>query len=302
MATLGQINAAGGKYMTPEAINRALAAGAGDGPGQIHVDDWLQNNQNPNDFGDASMLLYGPDKGNVNGGTYDENGNQTAASQYQQQMLQQALKFDPNAHMVGNTYATWDQSLMPKFVGGDTSKLGAPGDSLVSLQTDNAGGRVIDPSQIINDPHYGAYVARGNLQQSANDAAGGGIAGAITKYMPSVVGGVMSMATGGLMSPQLISAIGNAADGQKTDIGKLLLSLAGNYAIGQVPGLMNAAGMTGITSGMDTIMPWLNKGMTAYQLAQQAQQAAHGNTGAQVGTGFTLGKLFNQYGLNGGGG
>jgi len=300
MATLGQINAQGGRYMTPEAINRALAGGAGDGPGQQHVDDWLQNNPNANDWGDASLLLGGPDKGNINGWTADENGNPTAASQYQQDILKQALQFDPNAHMVGNMYADYDASKLPQFAGGDLKALGGK-DNLVSLSTDNAGGRVKDPSQIINDPHYGAYALRQNLNQSANDAAGGGISGALTKYMPSVVGGVMSMATGGLMSPQLISAIGNAADGQKTDIGKLLLNMAGSYALGQVPGLANAAGMTGLTTGMDTVMPWLNKGMSAYQLAMQAEQAAKGNTGAQVGAGFTLGKLFNQYGLNGGG-
>lgn len=319
MATLGQINAQGGKYFTPEAINRALAAGAGDGPGQQHVDDWLQNNFSPDDNGDASSLLGGPLRYQANYNAdimpweINSGGEMTGQHKYDptldqgvtamNQQLAQAKRFDPNAHI------TYGEDGMPQEVVYDQSKIPKPtfdpkyaGNGLTSLYANNAGGRVKDPSQIINDPHYGAYTATSNLSQAGNDSFGGGI-GQLGKYMPSVIGATMSMASGGLMSPQLVQAVAGATSGQGVgNLTKLLANLAGSYALGQVPGLAAAAGFNGLNTGMDTIMPWINKGMTAYQLANQATQAAKGNTGAQVGAGFTLGKLFNQYGLNGGGG
>lgn len=291
MATLGQINAQGGKYLTPEAINRALAGGAGDAAGQTHVDDWLRANPNQSDYGLAA-LLGGPQGINEN----DDTG---ATQMRQQQLLEMAKKYDPGAHMSEAGQAVWDQSKLPAFAGGDLKQYGGLS-NLVSLSENNAGGRVTDPSRIINDPNYGAWTMRGNVGEAGNDSFGGGI-GQMGKYMPYVVSAVMSAGMGAAAGPiigALMSGtlgpggVGNQlVMGDKVDWGRI----GTNMGIAALGGLASGAGgfgsvlPSGVSDTIGAVSPYARAGMSTYNAVRNRGQ----NPGADIGAGISLARLFN---------
>jgi hypothetical protein len=146
--------------------------------------------------------------------------------------LQQAKQFDSNARLQ-NGVLLFDRSKLPQFAGGGTKQYDKYG-GLANLTENNAGDRVKDPRYIIHDENYGDYTLRGNLSQASNDAPSAGIMGQMEKYMPSIIGMIMSMASGGAMSPGLIQAASGVGGGGS--MGNLLAMIGRSIANSYVPG------------------------------------------------------------------
>lgn len=224
-------------YTTDKGMARALAAGAGDAPGQIHVDDWIRAHPDQSDYGMASLLrtVSGSAQTLEGGGTsnyfLDNSNNEGNITELGQQTLTQAKQYDPNAHFEDGVLI-FDRSKLPAFAGAgiDEKKYGP----LTALSTNNAGDRVIDPRFIIHDENYGDYTYSGNLKEASNDAAGSGIMGQMETYMPTVVGSIMSLASGGLMSPQLMQMLASVSEGG--DMSNLLMMIASTVANQYAPG------------------------------------------------------------------
>lgn len=281
---------------------RAGRAGAGNAPGQMHIDDWLRANRDPNDFGVASTLFDRNQEINRPTGVNLVGGGGLLDYNNAQQQLAQASKFDPNASLelvgdpgrenygpegnaINNYILHMDNSKLPKFAGADfdTKKYGP----LTPLSSNNAGDRVIDPSRVIHDENYGDYTSPRNLTQASNDAPSAGIMGQMEKYMPSVVGAAMSMASGGLVSPALVQALAAAGEGDWGQVGKLAPSYAMSLLGGQVGGALLPAEMT---EGLNVIKPWLSGANGIYQAAKKP------GLGSGVGAGMTLAQILSRGG------
>lgn len=234
-------------YTTDKGIARALAAGAGDAPGQVHVDDWIRTHPDQNDYGMASLLrtVSGSAQTLAGGGTsnyfLDTSNNEGNITDLGMQTLAQAKQYDPNAHFESGVLI-FDRSKLPKFAGAGIDESKNP---LTALSVNNAGDRVKDPRYIIKDPNYGDYTFTGNLKQASNDEAGGGIMGQAQTYMPTVVGSIMAMASGGMISPQLMQMLASLSEGGG-DMGNLLAmigsAIANQYAPGAGTAINLAAG------------------------------------------------------------
>jgi hypothetical protein len=145
-----------------------------------------------------------------------------------------ALKqFDPNAK-IEQGVISYDQSKLPQFQGGDLGGHDLFNAGLTSLNTNDAGSRMLNPNAVIHDKNYGDYTPTRNLSAAANDTPSGAM-GQLEKYMPGVISSVMAMATGGALSPQLVQMVAGLANGSG-DWEGLLAKLGGMLANTYVPG------------------------------------------------------------------
>ena len=232
--------------------------------------------------------------GDVGGGLLDYD---TAQAQ-----LQQALKYDPNAYLEraggddGSAPITADQgpgytqyllhmdnSKLPKFQGQLNNVSQTGGWSSVDLTGQNQAGIAIDPSQVINDPNYGAYTMPSNIKANPNDAPGSGIMGDLQKYMPGVVGAVMSLGSGGLMSPSLVQAAAAAGDGNWQGVEHALPGLGMSLLGGQLGGSFLPAD---VTSGLNMIKPYVSLGQGIYGASKPGASPM-----SALGPGLTLAQL-----------
>ncbi len=241
-------------YITDRGIARAVAAGAGNGEGQTHIDDWIRSNADPSDYGDASMLQPWANGGQGMG--FSQNGDPETEA-LKAKILAQAQRYDPKASMDPYAGLQMDKTQLPQWHGGDPAQYAKMG-GLTALSTNNAGDRVMDPRYIIKDANYGDYTPTGNLKQAGNDQAGSGIMGQMQTYMPSIIGAIMSAASGGFMSPQVVDAAAAAGSGDWKGVGKMAPGLAMSMLGGQAASSFLPTGVPSIFS----------KAMKAYQLYQ----------------------------------
>jgi len=174
----------------------------------------------------------------ANGGRgmgFSENGDPETAD-LRAQVLAQMQLADPNTKSI----ETFDASKLPQF-GSGSPMTGGVFSSLASLSENGAGDRMRDPTKMFNDPNYGSWTSRANLNQAANDGPSAGIMGQLERYMPSVISAVMSMATG-VPVASLVQGVAAADSGdwKGMSMQNLLASIAGMIANQYVPGASTA--------------------------------------------------------------
>ncbi len=224
-------------YNTLYQIAQALKAGAGNGPGQRHVDDYIRENQV--DAGPASSL-FGL-TGNKDAQNYFRRDDKSredieaaGENMYNERgakALAQAKQYDPNAHIDDEGYLIFDKTKLPKWSGPSDDMKSSGG--WASLNENNAGDRVKDNQYVVKDTNYGDYTVRGNLKEAGNDMAGSGIMGQAQKYMPMVVSAIMAAGIAAGAGPMLGTVLNQAMKYAQTgDMNKagMLIQIAKSIA------------------------------------------------------------------------
>ncbi len=278
-------------YNTLYQITQAIKGGAGNDPGQRHIDDYIRENQI--DAGPASALfgLTG-DKGAQNYFRRDDKSREdieaAGENMYNERgakALAQAKQYDPNAHIDDEGYLIFDKSKLPKWAGPSGNDMKKAG-GWASLNENNAGDRLKDNQYVVKDANYGDYTVRGNLKEASNDQAGGGIMGQAQTYMPSIVSAIMAAGMGAAAGPMLGGALsagigpGGIADkltmGEDIDWKKAginaAMSIGGGYLANVAQGMIPSE----LTQMLQTVKPWIDRGMTAMKAYQLYQQISKG--------------------------
>jgi hypothetical protein len=270
-----QGQSSGGNWVTNRGVNRAGAAGAGNGAGQTHVDDWVAQNRDFNDYGKASLLTPGteyfnnwvnPDDGSMQGDTSIQDRAQAA--------LKQAQQYDPNAHFGEDGRLTFDRSKLPEWKAPEQYK----SSTWSPLSANDAGGRVLDNKYVLNGGEYGQFTPNFNLKQAGNDSAGGGVFGMTEKYMPSIISAILAAGIGAGAGPMLGGLISSTAGpggvaekllgGQKVDWGNLAKNAGMSVAGGLLAGGGGLGNLGSIGQSIQDMAPWINRAKQAYSLYQ----------------------------------
>ncbi len=217
-------------------IAMALKAGAGNGPGQTHVDDYIRQNQisqAPNAGLFERMNEYKRPTGKMN----DPTGGAMLDYDNAQKQYELAKKLDPNARLelIGDpgreNYGPEGNAINQYILHMDNSKLPAfKGDN---QDVSNSGGwrgipqggleNLYNPKMVVNDPNYGDFTAGKNIKP---EQAGGGLFSQTEKYMPAVVGMAMSggvmAGAGTLIGPMINMAMKYAQSGSMDKAGALM--------------------------------------------------------------------------------
>jgi hypothetical protein len=186
--------------------------------------------------------------GSYSGPTFSNSGDIDADNQATMDM--RALqKYDPNASVNESGGLTYNKSLLPQQSSALQQLVSAAGGNLqkfsqVQGNEGPGGGKVLNPSYVINDPNYGSFTGNNNLGPQPGDSTNG-FMGALEKYMPAVISTIMAAGTAAGAGPAIGGLItagentaGNLAMGQGVNLQQILGSLAG------MTGLPGASALT----------------------------------------------------------
>ena len=177
----------------------------------------------------------------------------------------------------------------PKSIFGDNAKALGQFAHLNSGRSDIGGQDINDPSKVIHDPIYGDFIDKRYLGQNAGDSTSG-FMGQVGKYAPQAIGAVMSMASGGLMSPSLIQAAAAAGEGDWKGLGKIAPGLAMSVLGGQIG---QSFLPKELTTGFNAAKPFISGAQSLYNAVNKP------SVGSAAGAGLTLADIIKRYGMGG---